>query len=431
MKRICFLISFICISIRVMSQSPSEKIGDLINKQEYFKLKRELENTTIEKVNPIIWHMAKAFVGTYFNQPEDAKKSIGVLLEQYQNEIGVENTLAMLNLLIEDYANMHEYDIASKLCNNLANQFSANKELSDSFKSAWRLYAGLAKVPKQKVEVSNAVIKFERDDAGLVTLPVEDNKGKKHRFVLDTGAGYSIIPESRTLGFNIRIVTDSVFVVGGIAGTWSKMGYAESITIGNMHADNVLFHILPDSVLSVQYKGENVYSLNGIIGWDFIRDFDNIVLNNKNKTLAFNSSNEPSQEKCNLMVSSLHPYVEAISGADTLVLDVDMGTNVSILTNRYLQKHRNDLLLGNVKVNKEGGIGGVGEQKVYTLSDFPITIGQTSTIPSIDVTADEDLYYIQKLPVAVDGILGQNIIKQYDLMIIDLSKMSVNLKYKK
>lgn len=411
------------------AQSSTEKIGELLNKQAYFELKRELDKTDGSEVNPIIWHIAKAFTGTYFNRPEEAMPSIGALLSSYQDQIGPDNIIGMLSLLVENYTNQRDYAKAAELCGSLADQFASSAELAESFSSGAKLYAELAGVPAQQVEKSTGSVRFQRDQAGLVTVPVTDSKGNDSPFILDTGAGYSIIPESRAADFNLKMVADSVYVVGGVAGTWSKIGVAETVTIGDVRLRNVIFCVLPDSTLSVEYNGKNRYDLGGLIGWDVIRAFDNLVFDNSSGTLSFNVPMQtPPAVTGNLMAAGLHPYIEVMSGTDRLVFDMDTGANVGMLTYRYGQQYPNRIAGAASGTVQGGGIGGVTSEKVYQLSNFPLTVGAPRIIPSIEVLAGEDWYYSNQLSVPVDGVLGQNIIQLYDRMIIDIPTMSVTLE---
>lgn len=429
MKKILLCLCGAAIIGPAWTQSSTEKIGELLNKQAYFELKRELDATDGADVNPIIWHIAKAFTGTYFNRPEEAMPSIGALLSSYQDQIGPDNIIGMLSLLIENYTNQRDYAKAAELCGSLADQFASSAELSESFRSGATLYAGLAQVPSQQVEKSTGSVRFQRDKAGLVTVPVTDSKGNDSPFILDTGAGYSIIPESRAADFNLKMVADSVYVVGGVAGTWSKIGVAETVTIGDVRLRNVIFCVLPDSTLSVQYNGEDIYNLGGLIGWDVIRAFDNLVFDNTNSMLSFNLPGKtPPTITGNLLVTGLHPYVEVMSGTDRLIFDMDTGANVGMLTYRYGQQYPNRIADAKSETIQGGGIGGVTSEKVYKISNFPLTVGATHTVPSVEVLAQEDWYYSSQLTVPVDGVLGQNIIQLYDRMIIDIPTMSVTLE---
>ena len=426
MKKIVLLIILIypflpLVSQTKFSQTKVEKIGELMNQQEYFKLKRELDKTDDSEVGAIMWNMANALVNTFFNNPKEAVDNIVILLNNYQSDIGAENIVSMLNLLIENYTNMREYAVAAALSESLMSQFSASKELYTLYEKSQKYYSALSTMPKQDIDATDKSVRFVRDHAGLIIIPVKDNNGKEHNFVLDTGAGTSLIPESLVSDFNIDVIVDSVNV-HGVGEALGKLGVSNRIFIGDLSAENVLFAILPDSILSTKYEGREVYKINGIIGWDFVRDLKNLSIDNRSEVILFNTNTTTTIS--NLKVSSLRPSIEAVSETDTLIFYLDTGANTSSLTSRNFPKYQSRIVTSEESLYKAGGIGGrVVEEKAYSLPDFPLKIGQKILlIPSIDVDIkDLDLF------VGLDGVIGQDIISLCDIFFIDLSTMSVNM----
>ena len=428
MKKIILLIIFIYPFLPLVSQSRTMEIGELINRQEYFKLKRELDKTDSVEVNAIVWNMANAFVNTYFNNPKEAIDNIRTLLNNYQNDIGVENSASMLLLLLENYSSQREYAVVATLSESLMNQFSSHKELYTIFEKYQQHFSRLSDVPKQRIDTAGTSVSFLRDSVGIIIIPVIDHNGKEHNFILDTGAEYSAISESSMSDFNTNIVVDSVGVIG-TSRAGGKLGVSDRLSIGDMSAENVLFLVLADSLLSPKYEGRVVYNIDGIIGWDFIREFRNISIDNKRGIISFNTENQYPIATGNLIVSSLTPFVEVISETDTLNFILDTGTsiNASILTNRNLSKHQNQIVDMDATPYRAGGIGGViTNQKVYNLPDFSLKIGQTALKHSIDIAVN-DLIYQHNYSIPMDGIIGQDIILLCDIFFIDLSTMSVNM----
>lgn len=425
MKKILFVFLLGCISTTIYAQSTDQYLGELINRQEYFKLKRVLEKTDSVQVNKIVWHMANAFVGTYFYEPENAIKSISILLESYQNQIGEGNTIAMLNLLIENYANMREYNKAAQICESIVKQTVNNNLTHNFYKNMWNAYRAMNGIPKQNIFFSNHHISICKDSIGLMKIPVKDANSKEYGFVFDTGAGFSVIPESLIHDFNIRIIADSV-VTTGTSSMRSKLGVADYLYVGDVRVENVLFTILPDSVINIEHGDKQVYHIDGIIGWDLISCFKTVKAEKGGK-LTFNTNDKSSTVQGNLMVSSRKPYVEVFSGKDTLVLDLDTGAAISVLSPHYYKKYRNYINQERDTVYKSSGIGGVSVDKALVITNFPLLIGDHCVIPYINVIISDSPHYTSMLPI-VDGTLGQNIIGLYDRMIIDIATMSVELK---
>jgi hypothetical protein len=69
----------------------------------------------------------------------------------------------------------------------------------------------------------------------------------------------------------------------------------------------------------------------------------------------------------------------------------------------------------------------VDTNHINKISDFPLTIGDTCIIPSIENAASDELLYTNRFNVAIDGVIGQDIIMLYDKILIDIKNMSVRM----
>ena len=131
------------------------------------------------------------------------------------------------------------------------------------------------KVYPDSIVWSSTPISLYRDnEIGLPMMQIEDLVGSLHLFIVDTGAPYSIIPESEYFKFGITVLSESIWSY--TAGGQARIGIAPRFKIGEIVIYNKFFWLIPDDREQlVTPEGEFLLSAR-IIGWDFLRQANNI-----------------------------------------------------------------------------------------------------------------------------------------------------------
>lgn len=109
----------------VSAQTADQHIGTLINESNWFELKRTMDETPRDSVSPLLYQMGTALTAHYFNRPDSACTAIGILLNEYQPELGPQNAVNMATLLATDLTRSNRYREASALMQSLAGQLQA------------------------------------------------------------------------------------------------------------------------------------------------------------------------------------------------------------------------------------------------------------------------------------------------------------------
>jgi predicted aspartyl protease len=425
-KIITIIILWFTICDITYSQSIEQKLGNLLNSQEYFKLKRELQKTDSTKVDEFIWLLSNAMVNTFFYNSQEAIKNLNTLLSDYQEELGFENSLGMTMLLVENYANLREYKPAAQIYKGLIEQLQQLQQTGqynfedniNGMKILLRWFNALEDVPSMQI-VNKQSIKIRKDSIGAITVPVSVGN-KTHNLIFDTGASYSVITESLANDFNITALSDSVTATG-ISDVYCKLGIAENIQVGNIGAKNVLFLIISDSIILPKEVQDKNIKINGCIGWDFMRDLGRLQIDCKSELLSFDV--QDNVELGNLMFLSSMPYVESMTEDDTIILRFDTGYLANELSYNYYNKKSSSIKSIKDTIQRIGGAGGYKVQDISIIKDFTIQIGDKNVIPEIAVSKTKETTSFPH-----DGVLGMPIIDLYDKMIIDFTTMSVILK---
>ena len=111
------------------------------------------------------------------------------------------------------------------------------------------------------------------EDSHLVGVPVYINGKGPHTFVLDTGAGNSVItPElAESLGIKAQQVPGIARGIGG--DVQLQLAPIENLSIGSAQIMNTQLVVLDLSRVSPRGK----LIKNGIIGYDFLRNFESVI----------------------------------------------------------------------------------------------------------------------------------------------------------
>lgn len=435
-KHILVAVLFFCLlGTDSFSQTTLDsKFGEMINNRQFFQLKRALEKATEADVSPFIWTISNAIVDSYFNGPEKAEERILLLLNNYQQELGTMSSIGMVGLLVKNYAQLGQYDKATEMLAGLIPQIESFYDPTElaSMRKRLELYEALRNVSGLMVYNKNQPVILSKDELGLLTIPVKGSNGKKHDLVLGTGTAMSILSESTAADLGANILSESVAILE-FPDVRAKVGVSSKWQLGSLVAENAVFYIVPDSALTITsttkfVEGKPVqHPVEGIVGWNFIRALGKLQITRSGK-LSFNIE-KPVNTPQNLMVVDGVPYVELISGNETLLFSLNTGAVETSLTNDYYEKHKDQLKQPiNDVVIEMRGMDSTAKNRVLVLPNFPLQLGGTPTVvPTVSVTVDLRSNPEPSKLEPMDGTIGQNAINLYNRMVIDMENMSVVL----
>lgn len=425
------LIHFLAISITIILSSCTSTTYDTdydnllletLEERNYFKLNRLLENREY-KIPENKVHYYKAFVYNAFGECHKSNEHIDLLLKNH-NIIFEDSTIVkLLRLKATNHLNTYEYKLASELYGEIITEYT---DVLDSleileYQNVKNLFGAFSNVKPQVMHLKNAVkIKSFRNKFNHLMVPVK-TYGILEDFIFDTGANISTISEGQAKKMNLRIRDINVDVGSSTsASVQSKLAVADSLYLGGILFENVLFLVMPDEKLTFP---EIDYQIHGIIGFPVIHQLGEVHLHKDGSITAPKIHQQRTQK--NMFLEGLNPVVQLISDKDTLLFTFDTGAKQSELSFNYYKKHKSQIERdGKSEENIRGGAGGMYEVNEFILNNFPIKIGTKSTsLPSISVTLEE--YAFNK---HFDGNLGQDVFTQFNTLIINFKLMFVDFE---
>jgi hypothetical protein len=431
-----FLIWFLVIGLFISScqQSPTEtvaskaiesKLQSLLDDGEYFDLKISLEKYS-EGLSRQKRKYFSAFIENAFNRNASSINIVNDLQRDLHIDLNDSSKAQLLLLQQDNYIKTFKYREAGETGKQVLQKYKkilSQNKLAD-IQNKTLIYAGSSDILPQKVFLKkNMVIPWKKDKAGLMTVPITSAR-QKHDFVFDTRAGISVIMMSYAKKLGIRMLGVNYEEGSGTTGKMfqAELGVADSIDVGDIRVHNVLFHVLPDEILSFPSMG---YAIHGIIGFPVITALKEVQINqNGNMTIPLHPTEKTSG---NLMFDESAIVLRLRTDDDTLSFYFDSGANSSHLFSNYFNRYESQIKkITQPDTVELGGVGGTERKQVYHLPSFTLYAGDgKANFRNLEVLTSPN-YPGQKY----FGNLGQDLMSQFEETTLNFEHMSIDFKMK-
>lgn len=425
---ICILLAFLFNSpLLLKGQSADEKIGTLINENNYFELDKQFAVLKDSMRSDMLRLMAEGLLYHYFNKPKEANKTIGKLITNYQNEMGFENSLSMTGIVLKNLLTMEKYDDAIKASSSLIEQIKpyVDSETTEGFRVICNMATDLQKYEPTRltrsdseVEVPLTIEKVGRGE--LMFVPVSVN-GKEKSFIFDTGcAAMNYVSEEFAEELNIRLISDSLYISGVGGSGYGWIGIADSMNVGDITYYNPLFIVAPPM------PTDTVYKVNAVLGAGFLNAVGEVqIFANDNKIVFPVSGSAIPTSGRNMLLHEGQPYVKTYADGEQLIFHLDTGNTKSTLFNRYYLRHK-DLIMktGKKSTSTSGGFGGIETKEVYEMPTFAVWLDGDKPARLKDVEVEIHNEGFQGWQ-SEDGSLGMDFLRAFEKVTINYRDMFV------
>lgn len=407
-------------STKVTNKEVDNRLNNLLEKKEYFKLKDELAKNENELSEDRILYY-NMFINKAFGEKQKSNKEIDLLFEKYLKTLNDTTVVKLLDIQASNYLYMYEYKRASLIYEQILTNYSKVLDSTDvvNYKNVKNLFSTFANVKPQIIHKQNDVtINAYRNKFNHLMTPVKLGTTNED-FIFDTGANLSTISESQAKKMNLKIFEQSVDIGSSTQKEiQSKLAIADSLYVGDILFENVLFIVMPDDQLTFPQIN---YSIKGIIGFPVIHQLGEVHLRKDGKIFVPKLATKTAES--NMFFEGLNPVVKLTSYNDTLLFTFDTGAGHSELSFKYFNDHKASVeKKGEVQTNERGGAGGKVAVKEYILLNFPLQIGKHKTsLDKIPVTLEE--YGFNKY---FDGNLGQDVFLKFNSLIINFENMYID-----
>lgn len=438
MKKLPVIIVSICMFLTVSAQEADTKIGELINKSDWFALEEAYSQSKDSMQAKFLKLLAEVMIGYNFNRPESALQKIGELLSDHQSEIGFDNACNLVILA----------SVIDKQCGNYAEAADRIKNVSDQLKSAGvdmdfspyeKLYAEYDELrdypachvlrPDKDIEVPVAIkpvtflkpVDGKKSRGFYIDIPVTIHD-KVYPFIFDTGAASTYMSERFAREAGVKIMKDSLLINQGLMGEgYGMQGYLDSLQVGEIVFRNILVTIGKPQAI------DSIVAIDAVLGMDFMKRIEEIQICVKENKIIFPARPTPLPQTGRnlLLMEGNKPVLKAYSNNDRLLFFFDTGNNKTDLFYSYYEKYKSEIgRVARTDTLTTGGFGFVRTERMLRLPSVSFKIGEAyAEMKDIYVHPVADNSQTQE-----DGNLGMDLIKLFDKTTINLRDMFVEFE---
>lgn len=359
----------------------------------------------------------EAFLDNAFNRLQESEQKTVRLLNT-KNTFADTLQLALLELQQDNLVKLFRYGEAAELTKNILHNFGdqLNEKDRADYENSLKLWSALASVPPQTVQLHASSQLMVKDKAGLNTLQVSANN-QEMAFIFDTGANFSTVPESTARQLGMRRLEGTI-ELGAITGgtTQARLAVADTFLLGDIVFRNVVFLVIPDENLSFPSID---YRIQGIIGYPVIAALNEIRIG-QDGTFTIPEQQTAFTSASNMAMKQLIPIIRI----DNRHYTFDSGANQTILYSAYYQSEKAliDSLYQPEVISFGGAAGSDTFEGFYAEVSFHVS-GKTITLHQTPVL---------KTPIKDDetvfGNIGQDVIQQFPLMILNFDQMYLEFR---
>jgi len=403
-----------------LSAAAAKKLQALLDNKEYFKLETQVKlyNDSLSDEKKLYY---ASFIDNVFNRNVDCINDVDQLLKNFPAQLPDSDKADMRRLQSDSYFKIYQYAKAAQTDSSILKLYSKGlrKDYTDGIKNDLLLRDALkSTAPQQTIIKSNTSIPWSHDKLGLIEISIKTN-GAVFNGIFDTRANISTITRTYAKKLGLHISNVSYDESSGATGIKFKtgMGVADSLYIGDILVKNVVFQVMPDSIL---YIAPVKFQLNIIIGFPVIEQLGEVhIFKNGKMTIPLTPAKS---DLHNFVLDGLDPVIALKAGNDTLDFHFDSGASSSMFYVSYLNKYKAEVIkTAKKKMVGFGGAGGSQKKEVYILPKINLTLGnKTVTVDSVDVlqqkiVPDERFY----------GNIGQDFTNNFNEIIYNFKYMYI------
>jgi hypothetical protein len=211
------------------------------------------------------------------NRPEESNKLIALFRKKF---VATDSTEYLLtHTEYKNYVKLDDYGKLKEIGGILIERYKAYIDSVDyvELQDDHRIFTLLEHEPTITVQkVADTEMKITKDLAGYTLMTVKASNDSSIDFIFDTGANVSVVTESSAKKLNLRILPNSDIFVMGATGmrNHASIGFADSLTIGNVEIRNAEFVVFADSLLTF---ANGIYKIDGVVGFPIFSRFEEIT----------------------------------------------------------------------------------------------------------------------------------------------------------
>lgn len=429
-------------SLLISAQQPDQRIGELVNTEDWFRLDKEYPILKDSVQTPFLKVVAEAMIARNFNKKQRALECLNELLANHQSDLGagVFNFIILRAQLLEE---MGQYAEAADFIKNVLDQLKGQGVTQglDAMEYYYQHVNVLRELPALSLSRPNHDVsvpftlkelkpkrieswmrkKDERNlDAKsvLMSIPVTLH-GETIPFHFDTGAGTTFVTEKFVREKGLPLIGDTVTYTGNSKGLRT---FIDSLQIGEITVRNIVAGV----GLEKESELLDLVGVGPILGRDVITAIGETQICMDDSTMLFPLKTSPLPAYGRNMLYNSH--VEATADGEKLRFLFDTGNannNACYLYAAYYNTHRETIdKIATTDTISGGGYGIAGAREMKVIRPFCLSIGNMP-IQLVEAVVDEESSLADD---HCHGNIGIAAVLQHRKTILNFRDMFVNFE---
>ena len=429
-------------SLVISAQQPDQRIGELVNTEDWFGLDKEYPILKDSIQTPFLKVVAEAMIARNFNKKQRALECLNELLANHQSDLGagVFNFIILRAQLLEE---MGRYAEAADFIKYVFDQLKGQGVTQglDAMEYYYQHVNVLRELPALSLSRPNHDVsvpftlkelkpkrieswmrkKDERNpDAKsvLMSIPVTLH-GETIPFHFDTGAGTTFVTEKYVREKGLPLIGDTVTYTGNSKGLRT---FIDSLQIGEITVRNIVAGV----GLEKESELLDLVGVGPILGRDVITAIGETQICMDDSTMLFPLKTSPLPVYGRNMLYNSH--VEATADGEKLRFLFDTGNannNACYLYAAYYNTHRETIdKIATTDTISGGGYGIAGAREMKVIRPFCLSIGNMP-IQLVEAVVDEESSLADD---HCHGNIGIAAVLQHRKTILNFRDMFVNFE---
>ena len=429
-------------SLVISAQQPDQRIGELVNTEDWFGLDKEYPILKDSIQTPFLKVVAEAMIARNFNKKQRALECLNELLANHQSDLGagVFNFIILRAQLLEE---MGRYAEAADFIKYVFDQLKGQGVTQglDAMEYYYQHVNVLRELPALSLSRPNHDVSVpftlkelkpkrieswmrKKDDSNpdaksvLMSIPVTLH-GETIPFHFDTGAGTTFVTEKFVREKGLPLIGDTVTYTGNSKGLRT---FIDSLQIGEITVRNIVAGV----GLEKESELLDLVGVGPILGRDVITAIGETQICMDDSTMLFPLKTSPLPVYGRNMLYNSH--VEATADGEKLRFLFDTGNannNACYLYAAYYNTHRETIdKIATTDTISGGGYGIAGAREMKVIRPFCLSIGNMP-IQLVEAVVDEESSLADD---HCHGNIGIAAVLQHRKTILNFRDMFVNFE---
>ena len=404
LRRILLYAFLSIISFSSFSQSVDEKIGNAMNRSDWFALDSIYNSVPKDSIHPFLEIYSRCLIGNRLNRPNVSIPAFQELFNTQSEYLDLSNLISSTFMFGMDLSRVGQNEIAASMTNSVLDatrQYLDSAMVSNLTSQASR-YSALAAYNPYQIEFNGnssakvpfAIVPVGPTEKGSVLMHLKEStiNGISADITFDTGAGTNLISPEMAEKYNLIPLEGTRITVDGVAKKDGYMAIASELRLGNITIKDVPFSVV--SILSENSEADQYTDAFSImLGSDLMLQLKEVNINFITNTITVPSKAPfipvKTDVKPNLCFSSsMNLLCKGTIHDEPMLMCIDSGdASFGSIGNAFFESNKQYVLDNGIKDTvRMAGIGGVNFIDCYKISNMKISLGNhTVEIPEFVV----------------------------------------------